>query len=54
MDQNKDQKIQKIQKIKSDFFSFLNSAVKNRNKKIEEVIRKQDDKKIKDILNNIK
>lgn len=54
MNQDKDQKTLKIQKIKSDFSSFLNATIKNRNKKIQEILKIEDDKKIKHILDNLR
>ena len=53
MDQN-EIKISRIRKIKNNYFSFLRYITKKRNKKIEEIIKKDDDNKIKDILSNLK
>lgn len=49
-----EEKINKIRQIKNSFLKTLHAIVKNRNKKIEEVIKNQDDKKIQNILNNLK
>lgn len=49
-----EEKILKIKQIKNVFRETLNSIIKNRNKKIEETIKKQDDQKINNILNNLK
>ncbi|HNZ86604.1 MAG TPA: hypothetical protein PLD95_03235 [bacterium] len=49
-----EEKILKIKKIKNVFRETLSSIIKNRNKKIEEIIKKQDNQKINNILNNLK
>ena len=49
-----EEKILKIKQIKNVFSETLNSIIRNRNEKIEGVIKKQDDKKIKNILKNLK
>lgn len=54
MNHSQNQKTLKIQKIKGDFSYFLNTTIKNRNQKIQEILKKEDDKKIKDILDNLK
>ncbi|HNZ86768.1 MAG TPA: hypothetical protein PLD95_04210 [bacterium] len=54
MDKNTKTKISKIQKIKNDYLHSLNSVIKDGNKKIEEIIKKDDEQRIKDILNNLK
>lgn len=47
-------KINKIREIKDAFKKALSSIVKNRNNKIESVIKKEDEQKIQNILNNLK
>ena len=49
-----EEKILKNKKIKNVFRETLSSIIKNRNKKIEEIIKKQDNQKINNILNNLK
>ncbi len=54
MNEDTKSKVLKIKKLQNDFYAFLSTAIKNRNKKIQEILKREDDKRIKDILNNLK
>lgn len=45
---------EKLKKIQNNFIESINSIIKNRNGKMNEIIEKQDKEKIKNILNNLK
>lgn len=45
---------EKLKKIQNNFIESINSIIKNRNGKMNEIIEKQDEEKIKNILNSLK
>jgi hypothetical protein len=45
---------EKLKIIKNNFIQSINAIIKNRNIKINKIIQKQDEEKIKNIRNNLK